>query len=663
MRFPALSLTVWLPFALLFQTVPVVAAPSEKVNRTYVEFNDRIHRELLAVDPDAESLLRRADEAREREDHRAAADLYAKVFEKAPTFVHALRRQAGEELALGNRPAAIALLERAVGLEESADNLATLARALSSSTDSPPPAADLSRAGVLARRAFKLEPGSFYVLATCAGIAVDQHDLDFLDASVAALVRVAPDEIATHYFGTIAAASRGNFDAAEASLERAHAAGLPDDAYRASLASIRKARPLGPRLARWGGITAGAWVAVGLVLLLIGSILSAVTLHASERPPAHPEAGATGLDAFLRRVYRFVLWGCCVYYYLSMPILLALVLVIGGGLLYGLLAVGHIPIKLLLIVLAVTALTAWSILRSLFVRRKDGDPGVRIDLEREPALRKLLVDVAARVGTRPVDSVYMTPGTEVAVFERGGLLRQIGGRTERCLILGVGALTDLRLGPFRAVLAHEYGHFSNRDTAGGGFALAVRMSVLSLARNLAQSGAASWYNPAWLFVNGFHRMFLRISQGASRLQEVLADRWAAILYGAQMFEDGLRHVIERSVRFNAHVNATLQEVVENEQPLANLYSYAPSTPLDDSKIADEIRGAIERKPSPYDSHPCPTDRFRWVHALGTKVEPAPDDAAPVWSVFADRAAIEKEMTGVVRSAVAANHSIVIAAGA
>src|SRR4029079_12221765 len=131
-------------------------------------------------------------------------------------------------------------------------------------------------------------------------------------------------------------------------------------------------------------------------------------------------------------------------------------------------------------------------------------------------------------------------------------------------------LEGMRLGPLKAVLAHEYGHLTNRDTAGGGFALAGRRSLHTMAQSLASSGAAAWYNPAWLFLNGFYRVFLRISQGASRLQEVLADRWAVFAYGADAFEAGLRHVIERSVRFDAHVGATINEVVKQKLPLANL---------------------------------------------------------------------------------------------
>src|SRR5262249_33795387 len=157
---------------------------------------------------------------------------------------------------------------------------------------------------------------------------------------------------------------------------------------------------------------------------------------------------------------------------------------------------------------------------------------------------------------------------------------QLRGSAERCLILGVGVLDGLRIGAFKAVLAHEYGHFSNRDTAGGGLALAVRRSLIAMARALGESGAASWWNPAWIFLNVFFRVFLRISQGASRLQEILADRWAAFTYGSKAFEEGLRHVIEQSVRFEARAGGDAQrdrDVARRaREPLPALPGRAPA---------------------------------------------------------------------------------------
>jgi len=624
-------------------------------------FEARIDSELRAISPSAESLFEQGNEARLQNDHARAAKAYEAVVEKAPHFDHALRRLGYEYDAMGDRARALATLNRAVEMNRSAENLAALGQALLLGSGGAPQPEDVSQAVRLLDEALALKPDDLIHLSYRAEASLRQHDLETFQRVTARMRSVAPDSVSTLYYTVIAHWAEGDLGAALVTLERARAAGLPDSAYTNLRSSIEQSQPLASRLAWIAAWIGGLWLAGGLLLFAFGSWLSHLTLQASERVPTDPSARVTGLDAWLRRAYRVLLWWGCVYYYVSMPILLVLVLVIGGGLLYGMLAVGHMPVKLLLIVAAVTLFTSWAIVRSLLVRARDEDPGQRLDLDAEPAFRQVLEDVARRVGTRPVDTVFLTPGTAVAVLERGGMMQQLGGHAERCLILGAGVLDGFRRRPFRAVLAHEYGHFSNRDTAGGGFALAVRRSTMHLAIGLAQSGTATWYNPAWLFVNGFHRLFLRISQGASRLQEVLADRWSATIYGARAFEAGLRHVIECSVRFDAHVQAALQEVVKEKRPLANLYTYVPEHPAQPAWIADEVKAALEREPSVYDSHPRPVDRFRWVQALGVEGEPAADDDEPVWTLFSDRHAIEERMTGEVRQAVEASHGVSIAA--
>ena len=217
------------------------------------------------------------------------------------------------------------------------------------------------------------------------------------------------------------------------------------------------------------------------------------------------------------------------------------------------------------------------------------------------------------------------------------------------------------MAPFKAILAHEYGHFSNRDTAGGGFAFGVRQSLHKMALGIAEGGAARWYNPAWLFVNGFNRVFLRISEGASRLQEVLADRWAAFAYGADAFEAALRHVIERSVRFDAHVGATLSEVVKQKLPLANLYTYEPTQNAKEADLAKAVDEALNRKPSVYDSHPPAAERFAIIRTLPVRFRRVePDDEYEAWTLFDDPVELQHAMTTKVRANVAANYGVSIA---
>jgi Zn-dependent protease with chaperone function len=625
------------------------------------DFDRRISAELARQSPEAAALFQQANEARTKGDSRTAAALYERVRSMVPGFVHATRRQCGEEFRLGLRGKAVALCREAVGLEESAPNLATLAHVLTSATDqSQPSPADVQEALTLAARAVKLDPDDPFTSLIVCEAAVHARNLDWLRYGTHRLTLSAPDEAGTHYFLSILAANEQRFGDARRELAKAHALGLPDDAHADLLKSLNRAEPLRSRLlvpAEWIG---GMWLGGLILLLMLGWLLSQAALRATRTIPTEADGRSRGTDRLLREIYRGVLWLCCGYYYLSIPVIIILVLLTGGGLVYAFISVGRVPLQLLLIVAGLVVTTLGAVMKSIFVRPSKDDPGLRLDLARNPGLVSVLGETAARIGTRPVDSVYMTPGTEVAVMERGGMLRQLVGRPERCLILGTAVLEGMRLRPFQAILAHEYGHLSNRDTAGGGFALSVRRSVMTMATRLAQGGAARWYNPAWLFVIGFNRVFLRISQGASRLQEVLADRWAATLTGAEAFERGLRHVIERTVRFDDHVRTVLDEVIRNHTPLGNLYHHDPCIVMSEPDVSRKVEEAIHRPPSPYDSHPSPADRFAWVHRLPARASNAPaDDGPDVWSLIDGRDAIELEMTKRVRSDVMVRYRVEI----
>jgi Zn-dependent protease with chaperone function len=627
------------------------------------ELDKRISAELQAISPEAADLFRQAGAARESGNHRAAADLYARVQELAPGFDHAIRRGAYEESLTGNRAAAIDLGRKAVQMNASAINQATLALILFR----PGPRGEATweekfEALGLVGRAVKLDPDDPFIQGAYCQAGLFEKDLKILRTCVPSLAKIAPQEASTHYFATILALWEHRLADARVTLEKSRKLGLPEETYRSLDKAIADSTPWTMTLLPIALETLIVWAAVFVALLGAGWLLSLAALRAASRVPLEASGRARGLDAALRRVYRTVLWLCSAFYYCSLPLLVLVVLAVGGGLIIGLLKVGSIMIKLVVIVAGVMLATLWSIVRSLFVRTRDQDPGPRLEPASAPGLRAVLDEVAGRVGTRTVDNVYLTPGAEVAVMERGGVLRQLAGARERCLILGVGALEGLQMRPFKAILAHEYGHFSNQDTAGGGFALAVRRSLTTMAAMLAASGAATWYNPAWLFLHGFHRVFLRISQGASRLQEVLADRWAAFLYGSQSFEEGLRHVISRAVRFQALATATLQEVSQTRAALANLYAFQPAKPVPELTILQAIQASLHAPPSPYDSHPSPADRFAWVRDLAARgAEPSADDAQPAWSMFADREAIERTLTGTVRHNVLQRYGLEIQA--
>ena len=628
-------------------------------------YEKKIVAELKEMNAEALEVFLEANRARETGDFKKAAGLYEKVHKLAPDYVHAVRRQCQAELELGNRTKALDLCRAAVAREESWENLASLSVALGRGPALPK---DFNESLKLALKAARLKPDSQYVQLAVAQAAIQTNNEFILAGAVSKLKEIAPDDMSTHTLAAMSAAAAHKYSEARAELEEARRLGLPEQVYRDMLSRIGQAEfeytdptaPSGPSpdtvdlfmaIGVYGGLS---WIGGMIALLIVGWILSALTMRAARRAPSSPGgAEAKGFDAVLRKIYWFILWLSCAYYYISIPVLLILVVGAGGGIIYGFFSLGRIPIKLVAIIAIGVLITVFAILRSLFIRRIDEDPGTRLDLSRNPGLRDLLNEVAARIGTRPVDNVYITPGTDVAVMERGGMFKQLSGKSERCLILGVGVLEGMKLSWFKAVLAHEYGHFSNKDTAGGGFAIAVRRSLMTMAESLAQGGAAAWYNPAWLFINGFYRVFLRISQGASRLQEVLADRWAAFAYGAEAFEQGLTHVIRQSVKFDYHAQNTLNEVVEQQKPLSNFYTYQPQQIPEPAEVEEAVREAVHAQPSVYDSHPAPADRYQWVHALGaTGTGLKPGDTAEVWTVFSNPDQLQREMTTQIRASLA-----------
>lgn len=73
---------------------------------------------------------------------------------------------------------------------------------------------------------------------------------------------------------------------------------------------------------------------------------------------------------------------------------------------------------------------------------------------------------------------------------------------------------------------------------------------------------AKWWNLGFQFVRLYHRLFTRITRGASRLQEVLADRVAAYQYGPEALEEGLRHFVRRSIEMPLLINQESSRAVK-----------------------------------------------------------------------------------------------------
>jgi len=602
--------------------------------------------ELRARSPEAVADFEAATAALDKNDFASAATAYCRVLDQAPKFDVALRRLGWSFVQQGRTKEGIAAMRRAIKIRETPENLAALAQCL---IFSPPPAnppkAALDEALQLSAKAVSLAPMNSDYLSLHASIALELDKLAEFESSTAALCRHAPDLMTTHYFAAIVAATHEEWLKADREIHEAGRLGLPPEAVQAFLDTGIGTKA---RVWRWGLFLAwavGLW-ATGLVLMFIlGKVLSMITLASIERDD--PNRAVFGASRMLRTVYRHIVTVAGAFWYVSLPFVAIIVVAVTVAIIYACFAAGRIPIKLILFLVIGAVISLYAIVRSLFVRGgEDEDPGRAIRESDAPELWKIAREVAAVVGTRPIDEIWLTPGTELAVFERGTVRQRMTDRARRALILGAGVLEGFEQGAFRAVLAHEYGHFSHRDTAGGDVALRVQRSMMTFAIALANAGFAVWWNLAFQFLRLYNFLFRRISHGATRLQEVLADRIAIQHYGLEAFRNGLTHVVRRSRFFHTFANDEIQQALQHERSLSNLYSLvAPSDHSVTNSVEEQVVKELAARTTADDTHPSPKDRFR----LGERIRSTTAYAADgyVWHLFCNPGALMAEMTAMI----------------
>src|SRR4030095_1056784 len=166
--------------------------------------------------------------------------------------------------------------------------------------------------------------------------------------------------------------------------------------------------------------------------------------------------------------------------------------------------------------------------------------------------------------------------------------------------------------------------------------------MIKFAVAMIESGQAVWWNVAFQFLRLYHFLFRRISHGATRLQEVLADRVAAARYSAQSFEDGLTHVIRRQVEFEDIVYWEITNANNAKRAVQNLYELEPS---EKQGIEEKLKAAMNRPTSEDDTHPSPVERYRLAHRVRCTNEPG--KAGMVWDLFTNRMAITDEMSALI----------------
>jgi len=329
---------------------------------------------------------------------------------------------------------------------------------------------------------------------------------------------------------------------------------------------------------------------------------------------------------------------------------LAVVMVIGSYLVTILLAAlcVYLPYLLVtvttniqvLILLVCGVVMAGTMLWSLVPRRDNFvPPGPPLDPARQPRLFSELESIAAALNEPMPREVYLIPDVNAWVAERGGTM---GFGSRRVMGLGLPLMQILTLAQFRAVLAHEFGHYYGGDTRLGPWVYKTRATMVRTLRNLASPSAplraltriAAARLAHYLVVaglNAYWTLFLRATQMVSRRQESRADELACWVAGSEALIEGLCSIEKASAAMQAFWQTELAPALQAgyRPPIAEGFALFVGAPGVAKALSAHLDTALRKTTTDrYATHPPLHARIAAVRSLPSKI-PAGSDARAI----------------------------------
>ena len=320
----------------------------------------------------------------------------------------------------------------------------------------------------------------------------------------------------------------------------------------------------------------------------------------------------------------------------------------------------------------------------VFVKRGEAVEDLEVTEADEPQLFAFLARLADEVGAPRAHRVYLSGRVNAAVFYDLSLANLVLPSNKN-LEIGLALVNVLNLGEFKAVLAHEFGHFAQKTMAVGRWVY-VSQQIAShivgrrdafdafLVRLSTIDFRVAWI--AWVLrlivwsiravIDLLFRIVVLAQRALSREMEFQADLVAVSVTGS----DALIHALHRLGPADAAWSRSLafasSEVAANrrvadlfavqsrviEQMRAVLddegYGVAPAVPADEAPRHRLFKAVLAAPPSMWATHPSNCDRED--NAKRVFVRAAIDERS-AWSLFADPPTLRRRAsTNLIRSA-------------
>ena len=265
----------------------------------------------------------------------------------------------------------------------------------------------------------------------------------------------------------------------------------------------------------------------------------------------------------------------------------------------------------------------YSILRGIFVKLPPPE-GTELTKDNAPKLFDMLDSIVEKEQATKIHKVILTGEFNAAAVQlpRLGVL----GWAHNYLIIGLPLMQHLTADEFKSVVAHEFGHLSNRDGSSGNWIYRMRVTWEQIINHLisTESNGGIAIKP---FINWFWPRFNARAFVLSREQEYLADTMAAEYTSSEITADALKRIHAAGPVYEGEVyEKVLARVNTDPEAPENFYAETRKEMLSEvykNKQLENQNEALKVHTNQSNTHPSLTDRLNALEIINHKKPPAP----------------------------------------
>lgn len=285
---------------------------------------------------------------------------------------------------------------------------------------------------------------------------------------------------------------------------------------------------------------------------------------------------------------------------------------------------------------------------------------IKITEEEEPQLFALINEIVIKVGTKLPQHVYLSYEVNASVFYNSTFWSMFLP-VRKNLQIGVGLINSVSKQELKAILAHEFGHFSQQSMKVGSFVYNLNLIIYNM---LYKNESLDKMNENWASINGYAVIFIGISayiiKGIQKILQILyakinlnymalsremefhADEIAANVAGSlalsesllrlQFANNMLNNVLEY---YDGKINQSIKSrnIYEDQSALTNLYAFKNRYPLREGLpiiTLEHINRYMKSKLNISDqwaSHPSEEDRINALNKINIQVNDIDNSSA------------------------------------